>query len=376
MSTTTTTTPTDRRTPLYAEHQQLGAKMIPFGGWEMPVSYPTGIIEEHRAVRNRAGLFDLGHMGQARIAGKDAERFVQHIGTNDLTRVPTGVSQYSILCRPSGDTVDDIFVYRMPDHIFICLNAANTDKDIAWMQEQQAAGGFDCTVENLSDALGMLAVQGPEAIGVVQQLTDTDLAALPRFGATVATVNGVETIIGRTGYTGEDGVELYPPVSAVVALWRTLLATGAGVGLIPVGLGARDTLRLEAKMALYGHELTEEINPLEAALSWAVAFDKPAFIGRDVLAAIKAAGGPARRLVGFRMVGRGIPRADYRVSVAGTEVGYVTSGGYAPTLDANIGLALVDRAVAGVGKPLDIVIRDKPVAAEQVKTPFYKRTNE
>jgi len=365
-------TETAKRTPLYAEHQKLGARMTPFGGWDMPLQY-TGILDEHRAVRNVAGLFDLGHMGQARVSGPDAERFVQSVATNDLNRIPEGLAQYSILCRPSGGTVDDIFVYRLPDSLFICLNASNTDKDIAWLQEQQRASGMDATVENVSDQYGMLAVQGPKAIDIVQQLTDTDLRALPRFGVVEATVNGALTIVGRTGYTGEDGVELYPPIDRVVDLWRKLLAVGTPEGLAPIGLGARDTLRLEAKMALYGHELTEEINPLEAALSWAVAFDKDDFVGRDALLGVKEAGGPARRLVGFKMTGRGIPRADYPVSVNGDPVGFVTSGGYAPTLDANIGLALVRRDVAGIGKPLDIIIRNQPVAAEQVRTPFYRR---
>jgi len=365
-------TETAKRTPLFEEHQKLGARMIPFGGWDMPVQY-SGIIEEHRAVRSAAGLFDLGHMGQARVSGPDAERFVQYVATNDLNRIPVGLSEYSILCRPTGGTVDDIFVYRLPDSLFICLNASNSDKDVAWLQEQRAASGMDCTVENLSDTTGMLAVQGPRALGIVQRLTDTDLAALPRFGVVEVNVNGVPTIVGRTGYTGEDGVELYPPIETVVDLWRTLLDIGGPDGLVPIGLGARDTLRLEAKMALYGHELTEEINPLEAALSWAVAFDKGDFVGRDALLAIKEAGGPARRLVGFQMVGRGIPRADYPVAINGEGVGYVTSGGYAPTLDANIGLALVRRDVAGIGKPLDIIIRNQPVAAEQVRTPFYRR---
>ena len=254
-------TETAKRTPLYAEHQKLGARMIPFGGWDMPVQY-TGIIEEHRAVRNAAGIFDLGHMGQARVSGPDAERFVQSVATNDLDRIPEGLAQYSILCRPSGGTVDDIFVYRLPDSLFICLNASNTDKDIAWLQEQQRASGMDARVEDVSDRYGMLAVQGPRAIGIVQRLTDTDLSALPRFGVVETTVNGVPTIVGRTGYTGEDGVELYPPIGGVVDLWRKVLEVGRPDGLMPIGLGARDTLRLEAKMALYGHELTEEINPL------------------------------------------------------------------------------------------------------------------
>jgi aminomethyltransferase len=365
-------TETARRTPLYEEHQKLGARMIPFGGWDMPVQY-TGIIDEHRAVRTAAGIFDLGHMGQARVTGPDAERFVQYVGTNDLRRIPDGLSQYSILCRASGGTVDDIFVYRLAGSLFICLNAANTEKDVGWLREQLRETGMDCTVDDVSATTGMLAVQGPRAIGIVQRLTDVDLSELPRFGVVETTVNGVPTIVGRTGYTGEDGVELYPPIDAVVNLWRQLLDVGKPDGLVPIGLGARDTLRLEAKMALYGHELTEEINPLEAALSWAVAFDKGDFVGRDALLAVKESGGPARRLVGFRMVGRGIPRADYPVTVGGEVVGAVTSGGYAPTLDANIGLALVRRDLAGIGKPLDIMIRNQPVAAEQVRTPFYRR---
>ncbi len=375
-------TSTAKRTPLYEEHQRLGARMIPFGGWDMPVQY-TGIIEEHRAVRTAAGIFDLGHMGQAVVRGPDAEHFVQYVATNDLNRIPLGLSQYSILCRPNGGTVDDIFIYRLPEgEIFICLNAANTEKDVAWMREQLAASGMDVVVENVSDSTGMLAVQGPKAIGIVQRIVDDvagqapELADLPRFGVMTVQMRGKPVIVGRTGYTGEDGVELYPAIDQVVPLWRNLLEVGTQDGLVPVGLGARDTLRLEAKMALYGHELTEEINPLEAALSWAVAFDKGDFIGRDALLAVKEAGGPARRLVGFRMVGRGIPRADYPVAVDGETVGYVTSGGYAPTLDQNIGLALVKRGVAGIGKPLEILIRNQPVAAEQVRTPFYKRSDQ
>jgi aminomethyltransferase len=241
--------------------------------------------------------------------------------------------------------------------------------------------GSDASVKNVSDATGMLAVQGPNAIDIVQRLVDEvagqapDLSALPRFGVMTVQMLGQPVIVGRTGYTGEDGVELYPAIAHVVPLWQELLAVGSTDGLVPVGLGARDTLRLEAKMALYGHELTEEINPLEAALSWAVSFDKGDFVGRDALVAIREAGGPSRRLVGFRMVGRGIPRADYPVTVDGAPVGYVTSGGYAPTLDANIGLALVRRDIAGIGKPLEIMIRNQPVQAEQVRTPFYKRSD-
>lgn len=366
--------PALRETPLHAVHQRMGAKMVAFGGWDMPVRY-SGDLEEHRAVRTAAGLFDLGHMGQAEITGRDALPFIQWLVTNDFATLPTDAARYTLLCRPDGGTLDDLIIYRLPDRWFVVLNAANRESDIAWMQARRAdRADLDVTVEDVSDRLGMLALQGPRAGAILQKLTNVDLAAVAYFHSAEGLVDGVPTLIARTGYTGEDGFELYFPIEQNEHLWTAILEAGRPEGLQPIGLGARDTLRLEAKMALYGHELTEEINPLEAGLGWAVNFDKGEFVGRAALLKVKQEK-PARRLVGFKMVERGgAPRAGYEVQVDGERVGHVTSGTHAPTLNQSIGLALVRRGVAGVGKPLDIIIRGKPVRAEQVKTPFYVRT--
>ena len=362
-----------RKTPLHATHVRLGARMVEFGGWEMPVRY-TGDLEEHRAVRNAAGLFDLGHMGQVELTGSGALLFLEWLVTNEFASLPVGSSRYTLMCRPDGGTIDDLFVYRLPDRWFIVLNAANRTGDVAWMQARRAEQtDLDVTISDVTDKTGMLALQGPHAERVLQRLTSAALGQLPYFHSVEAPVAGVPTLIARTGYTGEDGFELYFPIEYDEQVWNAILEAGRPDGVQPIGLGARDTLRLEAKMALYGHELTEEINPLEAGLGWAVNFDKGDFIGRDALLKVKNEK-PARRLVGFRMVERGgAPRAGYEVQVGGEHVGHVTSGTHAPTLNQSIGLALVRRDVAGVGKPLDIIIRGKPVRAEQVKTPFYKR---
>jgi len=334
----------------------------------------SGDLEEHRAVRSAAGLFDLGHMGQVVVSGPDALPYLQWLVTNDMASLKVGSSRYALLCQPDGGTIDDLFIYRLPDRWFVVVNASNRERDVAWMQARRADHPeWNVTVSDVTDQTGMLALQGPRAEAILQRLTPADLASLPYFDMIESTVASVPTLIGRTGYTGEDGFELYLPIDQSEHLWTTILEAGRPDGLLPIGLGARDTLRLEAKMALYGHELTEEINPLEAGLSWAVNFDKGDFIGRDALLKVKEER-PARRLVGFRMTERGgAPRAGYEVQVDGQTVGHVTSGTHAPTLGQSIGLALVRRAVAGVGKPLDIIIRGKPVRAEQVKTPFYQR---
>ena len=362
-----------KKTPLNAVHRNMGAKMVEFGGWDMPVRY-SGDLEEHRAVRTAAGLFDLGHMGHVEVKGRDALPFIQWLVTNDFAPLPTDRAQYTLMCNLDGGVLDDLIIYRLPDRWFAVLNAANRESDVAWMRARRAErADLDVTVKDVSDDLGMLALQGPQAETILQRLTSANLAGVPSFSSTEATIEGVPTLIGRTGYTGEDGFELYFPIEQNETLWNKILEAGRPEGLQPIGLGARDTLRLEAKMALYGHELSEEINPLEAGLGWAVNFDKGEFIGRDALLKVKERK-PARRLVGFQMVERGgAPRAGYEVQVDGERVGYVTSGTHAPTLNQSIGLALVRRDVAGVGKPLDIVIRGRPVRAEQVKTPFYKR---
>jgi aminomethyltransferase len=282
-----------------------------------------------------------------------------------------------MLLLPSGCPIDDIIVYRRPDGdgFFVVVNASNADRDIAWMREQrQNRKDLDANLEDVRDVTGMFAIQGPLAESILQRITDADLSTVENFSAIETTVDQVPCMVARTGYTGEDGFEIYCPIEQVQTLWDKLLEVGAAYGLKPIGLGARDTLRLESKMALYGNELSESITPLEAGLAWAVKLDKGDFIGRDALVEQKA-NGINRRLVGFKMVERGgVPRAHYDVQVDGKTVGFVTSGTSSPTLGENIGLALIDKSVAGVGKPLQIMIRGKAVGAEQIRTPFYKRS--
>lgn len=375
-----------RRTPLADVHRAAGARMVPFAGWDMPVQYTTGVLAEHRKVRESAGLFDLGHMGQVNVSGTDALTFLQRVTTNDVSKLEPGQAQYSLLPTKAGTAIDDILVYRAPDGastafgpagaapFYVVVNASNAGRDVAWLQEQrQEHPSLDVEVEDVSDRIGMIAIQGPQAVGILQCLTGTDLSEVGNYRWAAATVAGFPMMIARTGYTGEDGFELFPPIADTEAVWIALVAAGAEHGLRPIGLGARDTLRLEARMPLYGQELGEDISPYEAGVGWAVKLDKGEFVGRDAMAAVREAG-PSRKTVGFRLVGRsGAPRAHFPVQVDGREVGYVTSGAFSPTLGANIGLALIDAAEAGIGRPLQIVIRDRPVEAEQVALPFYRR---
>lgn len=365
-----------RETPLTGRHRALGARLIPFAGWLMPVQY-SGIIQEHKSVRSAAGLFDLGHMGQVEVTGPDALAFLQWVASSDISTLNPGDAIYGMLTNPTGGVIDDIIVYRHPDATagyLVCVNASNRDKDVAWMHQQQAAHPeWNVTVDDISDTTGMIAIQGPNAEAIVQSLTDADLSQYRAFQWLPATVGGVGVMAARTGYTGEDGFEFFCDISGVGTLWDALMVAGEGHGLVPVGLGARDTLRLEARMPLYGNELADDISPLEAGLGWAVALDKGPFVGREPIAAMKESG-PPRRTVGFQFVERGgSPRHGYEVQVDGRTVGQVTSGAMSPTLGENIGLALVERGVAGIGKPLDIIVRGKRVRAEQVKVPFYKR---
>ena len=364
-----------RETALRSRHEALGARLIPFAGWLMPVQY-SGVIDEHRTVRSAAGLFDLGHMGQVNVTGDDALSYLQRVTTNDVSVLEPGDAQYSLLPNDQGGVIDDIIVYRLPDEpgYLVVVNAANHAKDVDWMQRQRLAQQqLDVDVDDVSDSLGMIAIQGPTAPEIVAGLTDTDLSALKPFQSQRATVAGLPVLAARTGYTGEDGFEFYVPQEQTAKLWDALIAAGAPRGLKPIGLGARDTLRLEARMPLYGNELADDISPIEAGLGWAVKLDKGPFIGREAIAAIKEAA-PARRTVGFRLLERaGSARHGYPVALDGRSVGVVTSGAHSPTLGAEIGLALVEADVAGVGKPLDIVIRGRPVRAEQVKLPFYRR---
>lgn len=364
-----------RQTPLRERHEAFGARMVPFAGWLMPVSY-SGILDEHRAVRAAAGLFDLGHMGQVAVDGPDALPFLQSVTTNDIAALGPGDAQYSLLPNPEGGVIDDIIVYRYPDRpgYFVVVNASNRDKDVAWLQAQRdARPELAVDVRDISYELGMVAIQGPRAEAIVSRLTDDDLAGLGAFQWRRSSVAGIPSFIARTGYTGEDGFEFYVSQDRTGELWDALVAEGTPAGLVPVGLGARDTLRLEARMPLYGNELADDIGPLEAGLGWAVKLDKGPFVGSEAIAAMKSTG-PPRRAVGFKLLERaGSARHGYPVAVDDRIVGVVTSGAYSPTLGADIGLALVERGVAGVGKPLEVVIRGRAVPAEQVKLPFYRR---
>jgi aminomethyltransferase len=359
-----------KHTPLYDRHIAMGAKTVPFGGWEMPVQY-TGIIEEHQATRNAAGLFDISHMGRIIVRGRDALAFLQHIATQDVATIPEGLSNYSLMCYPDGGIVDDMFIYHLPTHYLVVVNASNTDKDYAWMQEHSPS--FDVELDNISSQTTMLALQGPKAEVIFARVADVDVVGLPFHGIVEGKLFGnVPALVARTGYTGEDGFELFLDNEHAVQVWDRLLDMGRPEGLKPVGLGARDSLRFEAKLALYGHEISESINPYEAGLGWVVKLDKGPFIGREVLQRIKAEG-PRRKLVGLEMIGRGIARQGYPVvTMEGEMVGEVTTGMPSPTLGKNLALALLRADLAKVGTELDVMVRGKPVRAQVVKTPFYQ----
>ncbi|NJC88218.1 MAG: glycine cleavage system aminomethyltransferase GcvT [Desulfuromonas sp.] len=364
---------TMKQTPLNAVHKALGARMVPFGGWEMPVQY-AGVIEEHLAVRERAGLFDVSHMGEVEASGPEALALVQKLTTNDASKLVDGQIQYSALCYPDGGVVDDVTLYRSSaTHFLFCVNASNTDKDFAWMQQVHGESGIKgAALTNRSAEFAQLALQGPKAAEILARLTAVPLASLRYYHFSQGEVAGVPTLISRTGYTGEDGFELYIPAAAAVGMWTRLLEAGQADGLLPIGLGARDTLRLEKGYALYGHELSSTISPLEAGLGWIVKLEKGDFVGRDALLKQKAAGIP-RRLVGLAMVERGIPREGYPVYAGEKQVGTVTSGTMSPSLKNGIALALVESSSAVLDKELLIGIRDRRLRAKIVKPPFVKR---
>lgn len=358
-----------RRTPLYEKHVEAGARFVNFGGWELPVRYGSQ-IDEHHAVRQRAGLFDVSHMGEVEVFGEDAVAAVNRVITNDLSQIEDGTCLYSPMCNTDGGIVDDLVVYRYNEgHVFICVNAANREKDFDWIDGQLAD---HASVEQRSDAYAQLAVQGPLAAGIVQACTRLDLSGLDRFAFTVGAVAGVDCMISRTGYTGEDGFELYVAPAHAPTVWDALRKVG-GEDLVPCGLGARDTLRLEYKMALYGNDIDDTTTPLEAGLSWTVKMGKEDFVGRDAIAKQKAAGIP-RRLVGFTMEGRAIARHGYDViDEAGDVVGQVTSGAPSPTLGKNIGLAYVPQGQHRSGTPIHIRIRGRRETGTIVKTPFIRK---
>jgi aminomethyltransferase len=361
--------PSFRATPLNSLHRALGAKMIDFGGWDMPVQY-SGIIEEHQAVRQAVGVFDVSHMGEIEIRGPEAGKLTDFITTNAVGKLKIGQAHYSGLLYPHGGFVDDILVHKVADdHFFLCVNAANQEKDFEYIRSHNR---FEARVDFTSPDYAQIAIQGPHARATLQKLTPVDLAGIKYYWFTDGQVCGTPARIARTGYTGEDGFEIYVPPLEAGRLWNEVLRAGAGFGIKPCGLGARNTLRLEAGMALYGHEIDASISPLEAGLGWIVKLDKGDFAGRDVLLKQKETG-PGRKLVGFEMRGRGIGREGYEVYLEGAPAGWVTSGSPSPTLNRNIGLCYLPAAQAQIGKTIQIMIRNQPVDAVLVETPFYKR---
>jgi aminomethyltransferase len=348
--------------------------MVDFGGWDMPVEY-SGIVDEHMAVRTRAGLFDVSHMGEVEIAGADALAAVQRISSNDASRLAVGQAQYSALTTPQGTFVDDLLVYRLaPEHFLLVVNAGNIDKDYRWIAEQIKPAG-DAVAVNNSARYALLAVQGPAAREIVQPLTGVDLAGLKYYWFATGEVAGVRTTISRTGYTGEDGFEIFAPPQAAERLWDALLGAGRVAGMIPCGLGARDTLRLEAAMRLYGNDIDETTSVLEADLGWIVGWKKPDFIGGDTLRRQKAEGVP-RKLVGFEVEERGIARHGHEVFIDGTKAGHVTSGTQTPFVKKAIGMAYVPSDRTEVGGTMEIDIRGRRVRARVVPLPFYKRQSQ
>jgi len=359
-----------RKTRFNEFHKTLGGRMIEFFGWEMPVEY-QGIIEEHLAVRTVAGLFDVSHMGEIMVRGKDALAFVQDLTPNDAGRLAPDQAQYTALTTPQGTFVDDLLVYCFsPEEYLLVVNAANTDKDYGWVAAHQA--GFAVSVENASDGYSQLALQGPKAQEILQPLTGINLAGLKSFGAGRGKVAGVEAVVSRTGYTGEDGFEIYTTSAQPAPIWQEIMKAGRPIGLLPIGLGARDTLRLEAKLMLYGNDIDDTTTVLEADLKWIIKFTKGDFLGREALE--KQLGeGIKRKIVGFELIDKGIPRPHYPVFAAGLKAGQVTSGTFSPFLKKSIGLVYLPVELTEIGTAVEVGIRDKKVKAKVVSTPFYKR---
>jgi aminomethyltransferase len=365
-----------KRTHLYQWHIEHGGRMVPFAGWEMPVQYPTGPIQEHNTTRKSAGLFDIDHMGQMEVRGPQAEAFVNRLVTYDISKMKLFEAHYALFCYPDGGTIDDLFVYKLPDpqdkkkiYFFLAINASNREKDVAWAQAH--ASGYDVTVKDISDETYMLAFQGPKALEIMNRITNADLSKAPRFTAVQDTIlQDLPILLGRTGYTGEDGFELFFPAESALKVWKKILKEGEVEGVLPIGLAARDSLRFEPCMPLYGHEISAQISPVEARLTFAISFEKD-FIGRDALLKQKLEG-PPRLLVGFEMVEKSVPRPEYAVSSGGKTIGVVTTGMFSPTTSKYLGMALVPPGFSTLGTEIDILIREKPVKARVVKRPFYQ----
>lgn len=360
-----------KRTALYEAHQRAGARLVDFAGWEMPERY-SGVIDEHHAVRRGAGLFDVSHMGEIRVHGAGALAFLQALTPNDVAKLKPGRAHYSGLLTDQGTYVDDLLIYHLAeDDYLLVVNAANHAKDLAWILEA-VQDHDDCVVEDISSDYALLALQGPKAPAILARLTAADLASIRYYRFLDTTVSGASCLLSRTGYTGEDGFELYLPPSEAPRIWEELLVVGAADGLRPAGLGARDTLRLEAGMALYGHELDGTTTPLEAGLGWVVKLGKGDFRGRDALVAQREAG-LTRKLIGFEIRGRGIARQGHTVLAGDREVGTVTSGTFSPTFEKAIGTAYVPPELATVGSELEIEVRKRRLPAGVVELPFYRR---
>jgi aminomethyltransferase len=361
-----------KRTPLFEVYKQYGGKTIDFGGWELPVQF-SSIKEEHEAVRTRAGLFDVSHMGEVEVKGKDSLKYLQKMVTNDVSKLENGGAQYTAMCYENGGTVDDLLIYKIADeHYLLVINASNIEKDFTWLAEH-AEG--EAELKNLSEETAQLALQGPAALSVLQRLAETDLGKIGifKFQHNV-TISGKKTLVSRTGYTGEDGFEIYCDSADAPLLWQEILSAGKDEGILPCGLGARDTLRFEATLALYGQELSKDISPLEAGIGFAVKLNKDDdFIGKEALIKQKEQG-LARKLVGIEMIDRGIPRHGYPVFAGQQQIGEVTTGTQSPTLKRNIGLALIQTAWSELDQEVEVEIRGKRLKAKVVRTPFYKRT--
>lgn len=362
-----------KQTPLFDYYQKQGIKLVDFGGWAMPIQF-TGIIEEHQAVRCQAGLFDVSHMGEFLVEGEDAESYLNYLLTNDLTKITVGQSQYHAMCYPDGGTIDDVIVSKLAENKYlITVNASNIEKDFNWMQEHLTG---KVKLENWTSSIGLLALQGPHAESILQKLTTTTLENLPFFHfIQQVKLAGIENVLlSRTGYTGEDGFELYIPADQTEKLWSALLEAGTEAGLKPCGLGSRDTLRLEAALSLYGHELSKEINPLQAGIGFAVKTGKQSdFIGKSALT-LQREGGVKQKIRGFELTGKGIARSGCRIfSEEGEEIGVVTSGTKSPTLGKSIGLALLDTTKSRFGTTIKVEIRNKLINAVVMRTPFYRK---
>jgi len=357
-----------RKTALYDIHEQAGAKLVEFAGYYMPIQY-RGIIDEHRRVRSTVGLFDVSHMGEFIVKGPNAEAFLQKITINDVSKLAVKQVQYSAMCYEDGGIVDDLLIYRFPGHYLLVVNAANLDKDWQWANRHLIDG---VTLTNESDDYSLLALQGPMAQQTLQKLTTFDLNSLDYYWLDEAEAAGVPMMISRTGYTGELGYELMFRNDAAVKVWQAVMAAGAEFGIEPIGLGARDTLRLEMKYCLYGNDIDQTTNPLEAGLGWITKLNKGEFVGRDALLQIKAAG-LKRKLIGFDMPGRAFPRHGYAIYSGGERVGVVTSGTFSPSLDKGIGTGYVPLELAAAGTPLEIEIRNSRMPAAVCETPFYKK---